>query len=118
MAEELKQEEKKAEGKNIMSTIFKVVLGLAFLVLAVYLLIGSGWWRDTWFVEELGGAFKASSALSLSSAIKLLSGDVGKKMLAQTQAENFPVPEDWGTETKIVRFLENLVRLWSWSTKC
>lgn len=50
MAEELKQEEKKTEGKNIMSTIFKVVLGLAFLVLAVYLLIGRGWWRDTWFV--------------------------------------------------------------------
>jgi len=50
MAEELKQEEKKADGTNMMSTIFKVVLGLVFLVLAVYLLAGRGWWQDTWLV--------------------------------------------------------------------
>lgn len=50
MAEELKQSEQKAENKNIMPTIFKVVLGLAFLVLAAYLLIGRGWWQATWFV--------------------------------------------------------------------
>lgn len=50
MAEELKQEEKKEQGKNIMPTLFKVILGLAFLALAAYLLIGRGWWQDTWFV--------------------------------------------------------------------
>jgi len=35
MAEEAKQEEKKAEAKNMFSTIFKVLLGMAFLVLGV-----------------------------------------------------------------------------------
>ncbi|MDD4894441.1 MAG: hypothetical protein PHW54_03910 [Candidatus Omnitrophica bacterium] len=36
MAEEIKQEEKKCcEGKNAFGTIFKVILGLVFLVLGV-----------------------------------------------------------------------------------
>jgi hypothetical protein len=35
MAEEVKQEEKKAQASNVMSTIFKVILGIAFLVLGV-----------------------------------------------------------------------------------
>lgn len=35
MAEEIKQEEKKAEAGKIFWTIFKVILGLAFLVLGV-----------------------------------------------------------------------------------
>jgi len=35
MAEELKQEEKKADVKKIFGTIFKVVLGLVFLALGV-----------------------------------------------------------------------------------
>ncbi len=37
MAEEVKQEEKKekADIKNIISTIFKIILGLAFLALGV-----------------------------------------------------------------------------------
>ena len=40
MAEELKQEEKKCcEAKNIFWTIFKVILGLVFLVLGVYAVI-------------------------------------------------------------------------------
>ena len=35
MVEELKQEEKKAEAGKVFWTIFKVILGLAFLVLGV-----------------------------------------------------------------------------------
>jgi len=44
MAEELKQEEKKVDAKKIFWTIFKVVLGLAFLVLGVGAVI-------RWFVS-------------------------------------------------------------------
>ena len=42
MAEEVKQEEKKADAKKALSTIFKVILGLAFLVLGVLAIIR--WW--------------------------------------------------------------------------
>jgi len=35
MAEELKQEEKKVDVKKVISTIFKVILGLVFLTLGV-----------------------------------------------------------------------------------
>lgn len=35
MAEEVKQEEKKVEAKKIISTLFKVILGLVFLALGV-----------------------------------------------------------------------------------
>jgi len=44
MAEEIKQEEQKQEGKKILSTIFKVVLGLAFLLLGALAIIT--WWQD------------------------------------------------------------------------
>jgi membrane protein YdbS with pleckstrin-like domain len=50
MAEEIKQEENKTEKKNIMPMLLKVVLGIVFLVLAVYLLIGRGWWQHTWIL--------------------------------------------------------------------
>jgi len=50
MAEEVKQEEKKEEGKNVMSKVFKVILGLVFLALAVYLLVVRLWWQDSWLV--------------------------------------------------------------------
>jgi len=49
MAEEVKQEEKKADGKKIMATMFKVVLGLVFLALAVYL----GFFRWLGSLKEL-----------------------------------------------------------------
>ena len=52
MAEEVKQEEKKAEGKNALSMIFKVLLGLVFLVVAAYLLIKWQWWAATWLVVK------------------------------------------------------------------
>lgn len=48
MAEEVKQEvkeeEKKIDVKKIFSTIFKVILGLVFLVLGVWAIIA--WWKD------------------------------------------------------------------------
>lgn len=42
MAEEIKQEEKKAEGKNALATFFKVILGLVFLALGAYAVYH--WW--------------------------------------------------------------------------
>lgn len=50
MAEEAKQEEKKAESKASFSTFLKVILGLAFIGLALYLLIGRQWWGYTWLL--------------------------------------------------------------------
>ncbi|MCM8780712.1 MAG: hypothetical protein NC908_02160 [Candidatus Omnitrophica bacterium] len=44
MAEEVKQEEKKTDVKKILWTIFKVILGLAFLVLGVLAIIR--WWSE------------------------------------------------------------------------
>jgi len=38
------------EGKKNSGAIFKVVLGLVFLGLAAYLLIGRLWWEQTWLV--------------------------------------------------------------------
>jgi hypothetical protein len=43
MAEEVKQEEKKVESKKVLSTIFKVILGLVFLTLGVLALLR--WWK-------------------------------------------------------------------------
>jgi len=43
MAEEVKQEEKKTEAKNMFPTIFKVLLGMAFLVLGVLAIMS---WRS------------------------------------------------------------------------
>ncbi len=44
MAEEVKQEEKKGDAKKVLSTIFKVILGLVFLLLGVYAIMV--WWTD------------------------------------------------------------------------
>jgi hypothetical protein len=64
MAEEVKKEEKKVDGKKIASTIFKVVLGLAFLGLAVYLMVQWGWWRETWkLVKGCAGPFLALAGI-------------------------------------------------------
>jgi len=43
MAEEVKQEEKKVEAGKVMSTIFKVILGLVFLVLGGLAILR--WWK-------------------------------------------------------------------------
>ncbi len=45
MVEEAKKEG--ADAKKIFSTLFKVVLGLVFLGLAAYLLIGLLWWEHS-----------------------------------------------------------------------
>ncbi len=68
----------------------------------------NGW--DTWFVTEMGGAIKAHTPEGLGASLKVLTTLAGKEMLARNQTQSFPVPADWDTETKIVRFLENLVR--------
>ena len=44
MAEEIKKEEKKVEAKKAVATIFKVILGLVFLVLGILAIIA--WWKD------------------------------------------------------------------------
>lgn len=44
MAEEVKQEEKKPEGKKTFSTLLKVILGLVFLGLGVAAIIA--WCKD------------------------------------------------------------------------
>jgi len=48
MAEEVKQEEKKENAKRILSTIFKVILGLAFLALGAWLVYKG--WVYLWYV--------------------------------------------------------------------
>ncbi|MBU0504062.1 MAG: hypothetical protein ABH882_02395 [Candidatus Omnitrophota bacterium] len=50
MADEIKQEEKKTDAKKTLSTLFKVVLGIAFIVVAIYLLVSRSWWMQTWVV--------------------------------------------------------------------
>lgn len=42
MADEVKQEEKKVEGKNALGTFLKVLLGLAFLILGALAILR--WW--------------------------------------------------------------------------
>ena len=51
MADEVKQEEKKGDSKKTLSTLLKVVLGLAFLVLGVAAVIV---WRQDLFVVIKG----------------------------------------------------------------
>ncbi len=50
MAEEVKKEEKKVDAGKAAASVFKVILGLVFLALAAYLLIGRLWWNNTWIV--------------------------------------------------------------------
>ena len=50
MAEDVKQEETKTDGKKIISTIFKVILGLAFLVLGVVAIVS--WWSNLLMVVK------------------------------------------------------------------
>ncbi|MCM8800685.1 MAG: hypothetical protein NC912_01510 [Candidatus Omnitrophica bacterium] len=52
MAEEVKREEKQEEKKveigKVVSTIFKVILGLVFLILGIWAIIA--WRKDLWLV--------------------------------------------------------------------
>lgn len=59
MAEEVKKAEKKTG-----AMLLKVLLGLVFLVLAAYLLIGRSWWQDTWsLIKGCIGPFLALAAV-------------------------------------------------------
>jgi capsule polysaccharide export protein KpsE/RkpR len=44
MAEEVKTEEKKVDAKKMLSTIFKVILGLVFFALGIWAIIA--WFKD------------------------------------------------------------------------
>jgi len=64
MAEELKQEEKKQEVSKTLSMLWKVILGIVLLILAVYLLLIRGWWQDTWImIKGCVGPFLILAAL-------------------------------------------------------
>jgi hypothetical protein len=51
---ETEKNEKKAAGSKMLGTVVKVVLGLVFLALGVYLLFfyKLGWWRYTWVLVK------------------------------------------------------------------
>lgn len=50
MAEEIKQEEKKVDAKQVLWTIFKVILGLVFLGLGVLTIMR--WWGNLLLVVK------------------------------------------------------------------
>lgn len=56
MAEEAKIEAKKEDGKKIMATILKVILGLAFLVLGAWL-VYRGWYFLLGLIKGSVGLF-------------------------------------------------------------
>ncbi|MCM8797388.1 MAG: hypothetical protein NC923_05900 [Candidatus Omnitrophica bacterium] len=59
MAEEVKKEEKK-----IVPMLLKILLGIVFLVLAAYLLIGRNWWQHTWLlIKGCAGPFLLLAAV-------------------------------------------------------
>ncbi|MGE5197370.1 MAG: hypothetical protein ACM3IL_02575 [Deltaproteobacteria bacterium] len=56
MAEEVKQEAKEADAKKTFSTILKVILGLAFLVVGAYL-VYRGWYYLIALIKGCVGLF-------------------------------------------------------------
>ena len=52
MAEEIKQEEKKAEKSKALPVMLKVILALVLFVVAGYLLMGRGWWKSSWMLVK------------------------------------------------------------------
>ena len=56
MAEEVKQEDKKTDAKKAVSTIIKVLLGLAFLVIGAYL-VYLGWTYVMGLIKGCVGMF-------------------------------------------------------------
>ena len=64
--------------------------------------------KDTWFVAELGGMLVADGVGDLGPMIKTALSERGRQYLLQMQENNFPLPEDWHTEKKIVDLLEKL----------
>lgn len=66
--------------------------------------------QEKWFVAELGGAFKASGLQDLKAALhSLLTSSLARQDLYHLQEQSFPLPDDWHTEHKIIRFLEQTI---------
>ena len=65
----------------------------------------------SWFVAEFGGAYKAKSVNDLLSCIMAALSKPGRDELCRWQEAAFPLPDDWHTEDKIIRALEDLVDL-------
>ncbi|MDP3800065.1 MAG: hypothetical protein Q8Q90_01445 [bacterium] len=63
-----------------------------------------------WFVPELGGMLVADGAGDLGPMIKTALSERGRQSLLDMQENNFPLPEDWHTENKIVDLLEKVVK--------
>ncbi|MEK7077696.1 MAG: hypothetical protein AAB928_01200 [Patescibacteria group bacterium] len=67
--------------------------------------------QEKWFVAELGGAYKASGDFGLSMALNMLIKDPSARQdLYHLQEQAFPLPDDWHTEHKIIRFVEQTFR--------
>ncbi|MFY9493491.1 MAG: hypothetical protein WAP55_03385 [Minisyncoccia bacterium] len=67
--------------------------------------------QEKWFVAELGGAFKVSGLLSLKVRLNMLINDpLTQQDLHHFQEQSFPLPDDWHTERKIIRFVEQTFR--------
>ncbi|MDP3764522.1 MAG: hypothetical protein Q8Q95_02785 [bacterium] len=65
--------------------------------------------KETWFVAELGGALVVDNKEDLGPMIKTALSNEGRQYLLDMQEKNFPLPEDWHTEKKIIDYLECLV---------
>ena len=68
MAEEAKTEAKKENGKKMMATIFKVILGLAFLAFGAWLVYRG--WGDLWVLIKgsIGLFFILAGIITLAIA--------------------------------------------------
>ncbi|MBI4118964.1 MAG: hypothetical protein HY452_01750 [Parcubacteria group bacterium] len=65
--------------------------------------------QGKWFVTELGGACRVFGWNDLSWTLEVLFMDQkARQALYHQQEQAFPLPEDWHTETKIIRFLEQM----------
>lgn len=72
-------------------------------------LINNGF-GDTWFVPEVGGAFKIDEPNDVEGCIRTLLTSEGREELRTVQEEHFPLPETWDTAPLIVGFLETITR--------
>ncbi|MEK9174660.1 MAG: hypothetical protein AAB725_01675 [Patescibacteria group bacterium] len=62
--------------------------------------------KETWFVPELGGCYKATDIDSLSAKLRIATSDEGKAELRSMQKSAFPIPDDWDTVSKILDYIE------------
>lgn len=62
------------------------------------------------FVSTLGGALEVEGLAQFEAGLDLLLTPEGRKWLRVSQEKNFPLPDDWDTAPKIVRYLERLAR--------